>query len=177
MAATNRDFQSAIEAGTFREDLFYRLNVFSITLPPLRKRKEDIPALVAAFCERERRRLPHDVPLPDADALEAMTAYDWPGNVRELQNVIERAAILAGGEPIRREHLPLSLFPARAPRPRVSPEGGIDFDREVEAFERALITQAMKACDNVKARAAKYLGIDRNRLRYKLRQYGIEDGS
>ncbi|RME03781.1 MAG: sigma-54-dependent Fis family transcriptional regulator, partial [Deltaproteobacteria bacterium] len=121
--------------------------------------------------------LPHDVPLPDAEALEAMTAYDWPGNVRELQNVIERAAILAGGEPIRREHLPLSLFPERSPRPRPSPKGGIDFDREVEAFERALIAEAMRACDNVKARAAKYLGIDRNRLRYKLRQYGIEDGS
>ena len=174
IAATNQDLEAAIKRGAFREDLFYRLNVFSITLPPLRERKEDIPALVETFCQHQTQRLNRPVSSLTQRALEVMMAYEWPGNVRELQNVIERAAILAEGEEIDVKHLPLSMDSSR-PAHVTLPEEDVDFDEEMEKFERQLILHAYENSNRVKARTAKMLGIDRNRLRYKLKKYGIDD--
>jgi DNA-binding NtrC family response regulator len=175
VSATNKNLQKAMQDRTFRQDLFYRLNIFTIDLPPLRARKEDIPLLIETFVKREAQRLGHDVAGPSARALDALMGYDWPGNVRELKNVIERAAVLAGGEPIDVPHLPpiLSI-------PSTSyvclPDEDVDFDREMENFERRLILHAYEKSGRVKAKAAKMLGIDRNRFRYKLEHFGIKDG-
>ena len=174
VAATNRNLDKAIEQGEFREDLFYRLNVFAITVPPLRERKEDIPALVEAFCRHQAERLQRPISGLSKRALEAMMAYDWPGNVRELQNVIERAAIVTDTGEISIEHLPPMMESAR-PSHISLPEEDVDFDEEMERFERHLILHAYEKSDRVKARTAKMLGIDRNRLRYKLKKYGIDD--
>ena len=174
VAATNRDLTQEVQRGQFREDLFYRLNVFSIPLPPLRKRKEDIPDLVETFCRHQAQRLGRPLTGVSARALEAMVAYDWPGNVRELQNVVERAAILTDGDQLGLEHLPVSM--GSGPATHVAlPEEDVDFDEEMESFERRLILHAYEQCNRVKARTAKMLGIDRNRLRYKLKKYGIDD--
>jgi two-component system NtrC family response regulator len=163
-----------MKKGSFREDLFYRLNVFSIVLPPLRERREDIPSLVEAFCQQQARRLNRPMSGPSPQALELLMAYDWPGNVRELQNVIERAAILADQGAIEVQHLPVALDAAR-PAQAALPQEDLDFDQEMEGFERRLILHAYEKSGRVKARTAKMLGIDRNRLRYKLKKYGIDD--
>ena len=174
IAATNRNLAEAIAAGEFREDLFYRLNVFSIELPPLRERKEDIPALVETFCRQQAVRLKRQISGLSQRALEAMMAYDWPGNVREVQNVIERAAIVTDSGEIGPEHLPAAMESTR-PAHVSLPDKDIDFDEEMERFERQLILHAYDKSDKVKARTAKMLGIDRNRLRYKLKKYGIDE--
>ena len=174
VAATHQDLPKAIREGGFREDLFYRLNVFSIVLPPLRERKEDIPALVETFCRHQGQRLGRQVPGVSQRALQAMIAYDWPGNIRELQNVIERAVILAEDREIDVEDLPTDMGSTRSPQTPL-PEGELDFDAELEKFERQLILHAYTQADKVKARTAKILGIDRNRLRYKLKKFGIDD--
>ena len=174
IAATNQDLSEAIKKGAFREDLFYRLNVFSILLPPLRARKEDIPALVETFCQHQARQLNRPISGLSQRALEVVMGYDWPGNVRELQNVLERAAILADRGELDLEHLPVTMDSSR-PAQVALPEEDIDFDEEMENFERRLILHAYGKSDRVKARTAKMLGIDRNRLRYKLKKYGIDD--
>ena len=175
IAATNQDLHAAIGEGTFREDLFYRLNVFSIVLPPLRERREDIPALVETFCRQQARRLNRPVTGLSQRALEVMVAYGWPGNVRELQNVIERAAILSDRGEIDVEHLPVGMDAGGRPAHVALPEEDVDFDAEMENFERRLILHAYEKSERVKARTAKMLGIDRNRLRYKLKKFGIDD--
>jgi len=174
VSATNKNLTKAIRQGVFREDLFYRLHIFSIDLPPLRERKEDLPLLIEAFVRREARRLGRDVQGPNERALDALMDYDWPGNVRELKNVVERAAVLAAGDPIDIAHLPpmLSLSPSYYV---TLPETDVDFDREMESFEKRLILNAYERSGKVKAKAAKMLGIDRNRFRYKLEKHGIEE--
>ena len=174
VSATNKNLTRAIKEGLFREDLFYRLNIFTIDLPPLRDRKEDLPLLIEAFVRREARRLGRNVQGPNERALDALMDYDWPGNVRELKNVVERTAVLAAGEPIDIGHLP--AMPSLSPSSYVTlPETDVDFDREVESFERRLILNAYERSGKVKAKAAKMLGIDRNRFRYKLEKHGIEE--
>ncbi len=175
VAATNRDLSAAIASGEFREDLFYRLNVFSIMLPPLRNRKEDIPSLIETFCRHQSERLNRPISGLSQRAVETMMAYDWPGNIRELQNVIERAAIVTESGEIDVENLPVGVD-ATENRTHVSlPEDDVNFDDEMEQFERRLILHAYEKSGKVKARTAKMLGIDRNRLRYKLKKYGIDD--
>ena len=174
IAATNRDLVAAIADGTFREDLYYRLNVFTVEMPSLRNRKEDLRSLVESFCERATQRTGQEVPGVTERALQAISEYEWPGNVRELLNAIERASILAAGAPIDLAHLPMLTSPGKGNEIAL-PESDVDFDDEMENFERRLILHAYEQCDHVKARTAKMLGIDRNRLRYKLRKYGIDD--
>ena len=175
VASTHRDLSQAIKLGIFREDLFYRLNVFSLHLPPLRERREDVPRLVEAFLERESRRLGHPNPGISAEALAALQEYHWPGNVRELQNVVEQIAVFAGGKEIQVAHLtPLPSPPAPVPAVAL-PGEDVNFDQEIDNFERRLILHAYERSGRVKAKAAKMLGIDRNRLRYKLEKYGIND--
>ena len=174
VAATNQDLEVAVKDRRFREDLYYRLNVFCINLPPLRSRKEDIHELVAMFCQHQSQKLGRAIAGISSRALDIMTEYDWPGNVRELQNVIERAAIVCEDEIIDEQHLPVSLGASRPERIALS-ASDVDFDEEMENFERRLILHVYESCDRVKAQTAKKLGIDRNRLRYKLKKYGIDD--
>ncbi|MCZ7583119.1 MAG: sigma-54 dependent transcriptional regulator [Deltaproteobacteria bacterium] len=174
VAATNKDLAAAANDGSFREDLFYRLNIFTIVIPPLRERKDDIPLMIESFAAREAKRLSRAVKAPTSSALAALMDYGWPGNVRELQNVIERAAILADDGPIDLPHLPPMLSPASTSYVTL-PDTEVDFDKEMENFEKRLILHAYDKCGRVKAQAAKMLGIDRNRFRYKLEKYGIKD--
>jgi len=192
IAATNRDLHLEIESGAFREDLFYRLNVVPIELPPLRERREDIALLTRHFLKRyaelERRPIPSIHP----EALRLLEAHDWPGNVRELQNYIERALVLYDEPELRPEHLPPRLrgeaptrsirVPGRGPRDfdtlaaelvaqglrDAGPLGRNLYERIIGRVENELIRQVMNACDQVQIKAADRLGINRNTLHKKL---------
>jgi len=171
LSATHRDLKELIGTRAFREDLYYRLNVISIYLPTLRERRDDIPLLVEHFLRQYAGR--GTVKKIDAEAMLMLTKYHWPGNIRELQNVIERACVLAQDERITVEHLPHDIAGAVDAVPRLA--GPVNFDAEVEKYEHDLILGALVESDYVKARAATLLGIDRNRLRYKMEKYRIED--
>ncbi|HEX3776516.1 MAG TPA: sigma-54 dependent transcriptional regulator [Polyangiaceae bacterium] len=165
IAATHRDLKGAVQTGSFRDDLFYRLNVVTIQLPPLRKRREDIPALVQSFLKpaaQTARALS-----VSAEALAALTAYDWPGNIRELSNVLERAALLANGEVLTPDLLPEEVrVSARAVAPLA------DGDESLEAAERRHIA-AVVARHPTLDTAAKALGIDPSTLYRKRERYGL----
>lgn len=170
IAATNKDLEEEVRRGAFRRDLFYRLNVVAIPLPPLRERRDDIPLLAEHFLTRWAHA--HDRPAPTLapEALEVLCSYHWPGNVRELENALEYALVLSRGETIRPEHLPARVRePARAPlvsdRPPPNPT--------LEAIERAYIFWVLHAEGGNKTRAAEVLGIDPSTLHRKLRRYGL----
>jgi DNA-binding NtrC family response regulator len=195
IAASNRDLMEEVEAERFREDLFYRLNVVSIELPPLRERREDIPELVAHFLNDYNEQNDTYVVHVERKALEALQDYHWPGNVRELQNYIERALVLAPGDEITLDLLPEAVTgakPARSSRFRpvdvdtlvqelvqqgLAGAGSQASDlhtKIVDRVERELIAQVMAACDNVQIKAAARLGINRNTLHKKLKAYGFD---
>ncbi|NOY82974.1 MAG: GAF domain-containing protein [Kiritimatiellaeota bacterium] len=172
IAATNRDLEAAVIEGTFRSDLFYRLNVFPIHVPPLRERgKADIMLLVDHFILRFSEELGKKVTRIDTPAIDMLTAYHWPGNVRELENVIERAALLADGDVIHGRHLPPSLQMNRyAPRSEVHG----DFTLRVQNLEVELITEALKDSGGNQTVAARRLGLTKRVIQYKIRKYGID---
>jgi DNA-binding NtrC family response regulator len=184
IASTNAPLETAIREGRFREDLFYRLNVFPIPMPALRDRKEDIPVLVTALLEVINRK--HGTRVADAtpEAIERLMAHAWPGNVRELRNVVERAAILAGEGSIRPEHLPGSLGGTAAapvrPASTSSTEGTelrVPVGTTIEQAERGLIELTLEHTKNNKTRAAEILGISQKTLFNKLKEYGAQDGT
>ncbi|MEM7311613.1 MAG: sigma-54 dependent transcriptional regulator [Planctomycetota bacterium] len=194
IAASNRNLLSEVDAGRFREDLYWRLNVVPVDLPPLRERQEDIQALVSHFLgiysESNNRLVTHIAP----DALKAMQAYPWPGNVRELQNYVERSVVMSDGDTLTLDLLPEAVRTGRVPR--MGPKRAADLDsltfevvecglntsgeddplhhKIVNAVERELIAQVMLACNNVQTKAANRLGINRNTLHKKLKEYGLE---
>lgn len=169
LAATNRDLAKESAAGRFRDDLFYRLHVFPLTLPPLRDRRDALDALVHFFLERHTRAMGKPALTISPQALKALRAYPWPGNIRELQNVLERAAILARGE-VTVEQLPPLLQPG--PGPAREGAGGI-----LKEAEQAMILAALKATDGNRRLAAERLGISRRTLQYRLKDYGLgEEG-
>jgi DNA-binding NtrC family response regulator len=173
IAATNRDLRAALEDGTFREDLYYRLNVVPIDLAPLRERKEDIPDLAALFMERfcgDSGKSPVKAITPEAMRL--LVNYHWPGNVRELQNIIERACALAKGDMIEAADIHLDTRPARtgASENHFLPEG-----MTLEHWEDELIQEALRRANGNKSQAARLLGLSRNALRYRLSKIGIAD--
>ena len=170
IAATNRDLEAEVRSGTFRADLFYRLNVVHIEMPPLRAHPEDIPLLVEHFLQSFSRQYRVSPKRVTAEALERLTAYAWPGNIRELQNLIERAFALSTAETITLEDLP----PAVAGW--VAPEVGNEDDRELPTLgdtERRLIAAALRRSGGNKKEAARLLGIDRQRLYRKIEKYGL----
>jgi DNA-binding NtrC family response regulator len=171
MAATNRELEEEIRRGSFRSDLYYRLNVIAMHLPPLRDRKDDIALLARHFlAELAQREGRVSVELED-DTLQVLNAYDWPGNVRELENALERASVVASGRPIRPDHLPDRV--RQPPRPRlVSDEAPPNPSMEV--IERAYILWVLQAEEGNKTRAAEVLGIDPSTLYRKLNRYGID---
>lgn len=195
IAASNRDLAEEVQANRFREDLYWRLNVVTIELPPLRQRREDIVPLVAHFLthysEANERRVVHIHPA----AREALQDYHWPGNVRELQNYVERAVILAEGDELTTELLPDVVLGRN--RPKSSAIKGADLEtltsavvqqglvgtgseendlhaKIVNRVERELLAQVMLSCNNVQIKAARRLGINRNTLHKKLKEYNLE---
>jgi DNA-binding NtrC family response regulator len=168
IAATNREIDAEVEAGRFRRDLFYRLNVVRIELPPLRARRDDVPVLVDHFISRYSKQYDVAPKTVAADALACLQAYDWPGNVRELQNVVERVFALSGADTLTLGDLPATL---RRPEGRsgLLPAGRHTLDET----ERELIAETLAASQGNKNEAARRLGIDRQRLYRKLRKYGL----
>jgi transcriptional regulator with GAF, ATPase, and Fis domain len=174
VAATNRDLKAAIAGGTFREDLYYRLAVFDVPLPPLRERIEDIPLLVDAFLETAARSVGRPAAGIADDARARLLEYRWPGNVRELRNVIERAVILCEGGMITKEHLPLSVMNAAAPEPVGTASGPPTLSgMTVDAAERELIVNALARSGNNKSKAARLLGLTRAQLRSRIEKHGL----
>jgi Nif-specific regulatory protein len=186
LAATNKDLEKATREGTFREDLFYRLNVIPLHIPPLRKRKEDIPLLFEHFMNSYARKKKKEPLRVSPEAMEAIMHYRWPGNVRELENLVERIVILDDDGIVTGEDLPerfSSCAPA-AEHPAVSPvghasdislpESGVDINSILDDVERSLIVQAMQKAGGVKKKAAELLGLNRTTLLEKLKKKGIE---
>jgi DNA-binding NtrC family response regulator len=169
IAATNRDLERAMTEGSFRQDLFYRLNVVRIMLPPLRERRDDIQALVSHFLRRFNRRFHRDVRGIAADALAALTAYTFPGNVRELENLIERAYAMGAREQIQLSDLPTLSKAAAAAPPVTSP----DTVPALGDVERELILKALAVFKDDKEAAAKALGISRRTIYRRLKEYGV----
>jgi len=178
IAATNRDLKEAISDRAFREDLFYRLNVFPIVVPPLRERPEDIPLLLDFFLKRFSSEFNKSIREIDPSALDLLARYRWPGNVRELRNVVERICIMHNAEVIDAVCLPSEItgdsrVEGLSPLLRIPP-GGIDMEGVVSELERSLISQAMEVAGGNVARTARLLGLARGTLRYKLEKYGMD---
>ena len=164
VAATNRDLHQAVEAGSFRLDLYYRLNVFSIHLPPLRERREDIPMLATFFLERLARELGRSACRFSDKAMQLLLQYEWPGNVRELENAIERAVVVQRGEEIRVADLPLGPTPSKVE------------ELSLAQMERHHIEGVLRQMSGNISESARALGIDRTTLYSKIRKYGLNRG-
>jgi DNA-binding NtrC family response regulator len=196
IAASNRDLLDEVARENFREDLYYRLNVVPIQLPPLRSRRDDIPLLVSHFLEHYNEQNDRYVVHIQKEALDALVKYHWPGNVRELQNVVERCVVMAVGDELTLDLLPPAMRGDRAAPAAPGRGGDLDslardlveqgmttagpndenlFDRIVSRVERELIAQMLAACGGVQLKAAARLGINRNTLRKKLQEHGLED--
>jgi two-component system response regulator HydG len=174
IAATNKDLLQEVQAGHFREDLYYRLNVVSLTMPPLRERREDIPPLVEYFIKIYAERNHRPIKGMEPRVLDAFQRYHWPGNVRELENAIERAVIMCTGEYIRLEDLPLTLS---SPGPEaVTGEVGIKAGLSMREMEKQLILKTLEDTQGNKSKAARLLGISRRTLLNKLQEYRIGEG-
>ena len=180
IAATNADLESLVESGGFREDLYYRLNVITITLPPLRKRSEDIPVLVRHFLGHYAAE--NEKPLRDITprAMELLMDYHWPGNVRELENVIERAVVLSTGNALDIDLLPTSVRQPGTfslPAAVLSANGGVPFKEAVGAYERQLIIKALKSAGGVQKRAAELLQVKPTTLHEMMKRLNISADS
>ncbi|HEV8310574.1 MAG TPA: sigma-54 dependent transcriptional regulator [Methylomirabilota bacterium] len=176
VAATNRDLPQAVAGKAFREDLFYRLNVISVRVPPLRERREDIPLLASHFLEKFAGVAGAAPKLISPEALSALERYAWPGNVRELENVIERAVTLEPDSVIRVESLPELLRVGSGPEvTRIElPPDGLDLDALMAGIERDLLSQALRRADGVQSRAAQLLHTSFRSFRYRLQKYGLD---
>ena len=172
IAATNRDLRAALEEGTFREDLYYRLNVVPIDIAPLRERKEDIPDLVNLFISRfsnESRKVIEGI---SPEAMQMLVNYHWLGNVRELQNIVERACALAKGSTLEAADIHLDVRPAKAAN---GAAGFLPDGMTLEQWEDEMVQEALRRANGNKSQAARLLGISRNALRYRLSKIGIAD--
>ena len=171
LAATNVDLRAALEQGRFREDLYYRLNVLPIDIPPLRERREDIPFLVEHFIKKLAKDVGSRVQSVSEGALQRLLDYRWPGNVRELENVIERSLVLSNGPVLQAEDIRLDSAPRQRSQNAESflPEGV-----SLDEHEQQLIREALKRANGNKSQAARLLGLTRNALRYRLSQMGLE---
>ncbi|MCK5689790.1 sigma 54-interacting transcriptional regulator, partial [Myxococcota bacterium] len=177
VAATNQDLQSLVEKGDFREDLFFRLNVVRIHVPPLRERREDIPSLAQAFLLSYSEELGKTILGIEKDAMAALLDYDFPGNVRELQNFIERAVSLTEHEKISRDDLSTELKPAQTQddfQTTTLPEEGLDIKTHLEKVESDLIKSALQRTGGSLTLAAKLLGLKFRIFRYRVEKLGIE---
>jgi two-component system response regulator HydG len=168
IAATNRDLKKAMEQGKFREDLFWRLNVISIAVPPLRERKEDIPQLVTNFIEKYNLALGKQILSVSSEAMGMLFSHHWPGNVRELENVIERSMVLAKEDTITAGSLPLEL---RSQEPASNGSHSVE---DLKRLERDHVKAVLERCGWNKYRAAQMMGISRSTLYSKIRKFGLQ---
>jgi transcriptional regulator with GAF, ATPase, and Fis domain len=171
VAATNRDLHEAMERGAFRQDLYYRLNVFPIHIPPLKKRRDDIPLLIEHFINVSAMELRCPKPTISDEAIALLASYDWPGNIRELQNITERAVLLAEGECLTAAHLPREIVGGQALE-KIDKE-----ESSLRGYEKALIIKALRENAWNQSKAARSLGISRDNLRYRVKKYAIEKGA
>jgi DNA-binding NtrC family response regulator len=182
IAATHRDLPKLVKGGKFREDLFYRLNVINVQLPPLRDRVEDVPLLAHHFMRRYSERLGKKVKTVSQDAIDLLCGYRWPGNVRELENAIERALVLCRGDAIGATDLPPAITGRSAPLVREAPAGGdeaawltqsyaVAKEQALRRFEKGYVDALMKACDSNISAAARKAGMDRSNFKRVLRKY------
>ncbi|MBN1814787.1 MAG: sigma-54-dependent Fis family transcriptional regulator [Anaerolineae bacterium] len=178
IAATNRDLRAAVQKGTFREDLYYRLQVVVIDLPPLRERMEDLELFITAFIDEFNQAMGKNIEKVSDEALEPMKRYHWPGNIRELRNVIERGLVLCDGREIQLAHLPAELCdksstPSGPTIPADLPPQGVNLEDMVSQLERRLIEEALTRTGGNQSEAAEMLSISRDQLRYRLEKYGL----
>jgi two-component system NtrC family response regulator len=170
LAATHRDLEGLLKSGQFRDDFYYRLNVVTIVLPPLRERRQDLPLLMdhmlRVFAEKNGKKIQGFTP----EAREALLRYDYPGNIRELENIIERASVITRNDVIGRADLPISIQEPEAE----DNSNNTDLSVVVERLERRLIKEALARSGGVQTRAAEHLGITERNLRYKLKKYGFQ---
>jgi two-component system NtrC family response regulator len=173
IAATNKNLEEMIKKGTFREDLYYRLNVVKITIPPLRERKEDIPPLCDYFIKKFAEENNKDIKGISREGFDAIMKYDFPGNVRELENIIERAVILCRGNQITLDDLPQNIFSAINVGQNIE-DGSQSLEGKVETLEKREILSALLRSGWNQSKAARQLGLTERKLRYKIQKYGIE---
>jgi two-component system response regulator PilR (NtrC family) len=180
VAATNQNLDELIARSEFREDLYYRINVIPLRLPPLRERREDIPLLVDFFIDKSSRELGIEPKRISVEAMRALEAYHWPGNVRELENVVERTLTLAPGETLRREDLPAYTLTNRRADPAAAalPDEGIDLEAYLDRVRSDLMRQALERSGGVQTRAAELLGTSFRSFRYYAKKAGLtgDDG-
>jgi Nif-specific regulatory protein len=172
LAATNKDLERAIAAGTFREDLYFRLNVFAIFVPPLRERKADLLLLVDHFLEKFAREHRKSIKRISTPAIDMLMSYHWPGNVRELENTLERAVLMCDGQVVHGHHLPPSLQTAEASGTVTR----VSLSDAVAGFEKDLIQDALKTTRGNRAKAARLLDTTERVLNYKVKKYAIDVG-
>src|SRR5262249_17187337 len=180
IAATNKDFEKEIAEGRFREDLYYRLSVIPLQLPPLRERREDIPLLARHFLEGFRKTMEKPIEGISPEAMRKLESYEWPGNVRELENTMERAVALESGNEISLRVLP-DRIAGYANRPgmnggnaaAVFPEGGVDFEKEIADTERRYLLAALEKADGVRTRASELLKITYRSFRHYAKKHGL----
>ena len=181
IAATNQDLTKAVAEGRFREDLFYRINVIPIALPPLRERREDIPLLAEHFLVKYAEQMEKPVSAISRPAMELLARYDWPGNIRELENVIERAVALEGTPSVQPESLPPGVRggavrvanAAAAAGHELLPAEGLDLEARVQEIERGYIAQALERANGVQVKAAELLGMSFRSFRYYVKKYNL----
>lgn len=171
ISATNRNLEERVKSGTFRDDLFYRLNVVVMDIPPLRERKEDIPLLVEHFIDRFSSENEKEIQGISSEAMDLLLKYDYPGNVRELENIIERAAVIARDPIISIQDLPFTEIRTRGPE---RGRRGDTLKDSIERLEHAMIRRALDEAGDNQSRAARILGITERALRYKLKKYGFK---
>jgi two-component system response regulator HydG len=175
ISATNKDLGPLVENGTFREDLYYRLHIVPIEIPPLRSRKEDISPLVTHFIQTISGEIGKPIDGISDRALELLHTYDWPGNIRELENMVERAIVLCDGGILEPEAFPLDerTAPRVGPAITAPPVGSVRLDDALEELERSMIVRALEQANGVKTKTAELLGVKTSALYYKLEKYGL----
>ncbi|MGZ9190180.1 MAG: AAA-type ATPase lid domain-containing protein, partial [Nitrospira sp.] len=173
VAATNKNLKEAIQQGLFREDLFYRLNVISLTLPPLRQRVDDLPLLVEHFVRRHGATMGGHSFVVSPDALDLIREYHWPGNVRELENVLIRAVTLCEGDCIEPQHLGISIRRTLPVETNLSEEGSLNYHAVIELYSRKVIEEALRRTGGHQRQAAELLGLQRTYLTKLMKQRGV----
>jgi DNA-binding NtrC family response regulator len=174
LAATARDLVEEVKGGRFRDDLFYRINVVQIHIPPLRTRPEDVPLLADHFLRRHAERLKLDAPPLPRALVPVLAAYSWPGNVRELENVLERALVLSGGGELTADHLPPHVRSGKQLFDIRDDDGDLSVKRRLPALEKTLIARALERCGGNRTKAAELLDLSVRALSYKIHDYGLE---
>ncbi|MGC8659368.1 MAG: sigma-54-dependent transcriptional regulator [Desulfomonilaceae bacterium] len=173
IAATNKDLKKQVEAGLFRSDLYFRLNVVHVIMPPLRERIQDVPLLITYFLKKFSERLGRNLLEITPETMSTLCSYSWPGNVRELENAIEYAILMSRGHLITIEDLPNQIKVAKASSSDLSLDQSAGLMDALDAMEEKMIRDALRKAGNIQAQAAKILGISRSNLQYKMKKYGL----